>query len=271
MKTPKFLRKFAAVMQTRPKKKYLATARVARPQQMEEPDSGQPTTKLSSAFVVVLILHLVAVGGIYAFNSIKASRRSHAQILAATNTGAAAPAPAAADTDSASAATPVPATNLTASHPTKPVVAAAPVAPSAPLASATAVKPSGLRQYVVKAGDNVTKIAFAYRVTSADLLAANGLKDNAVLHVGEELAIPASKPDTKAPVDAHKAETPAKLTDIPPTKTTPGLYLVKKGDTAHSIAKAYGMTAEELIKLNKIADPKKLQLGQALKIPPRKS
>jgi hypothetical protein len=34
----------------------------------------EPQTKLSSAFVVVLILHVVAVGGIYAFNSIKAHR-----------------------------------------------------------------------------------------------------------------------------------------------------------------------------------------------------
>src|SRR5436309_12494 len=34
----------------------------------------EPQTKLSSAFIVVLVLHLVAVGGIYAFKSIKAQR-----------------------------------------------------------------------------------------------------------------------------------------------------------------------------------------------------
>jgi LysM repeat protein len=123
----------------------------------------------------------------------------------------------------------------------------------------------------VKAGDNVTKIAFAYRITTAELMAANELKDNSILRPGQTLAIPASKSDAKTPAETRKAETPAKLTDIPPTRTTPGLHIVKKGDTAHSIARAYGMTAQELIKLNKIADPKKLQLGQALKIPPRKS
>src|SRR5215218_9617458 len=39
-------------------------------------DDDEPQTKLTSAFVVVLVLHVVAVGGIYAFNQIKASRRS---------------------------------------------------------------------------------------------------------------------------------------------------------------------------------------------------
>src|SRR6188508_1020488 len=74
MKTPKFLSKLSAVLTPRPKKKLQATARAAR-HTMEDYDAEEPTTKLSSAFVVVLILHLVAVGGIYAFNSIKASRR----------------------------------------------------------------------------------------------------------------------------------------------------------------------------------------------------
>jgi LysM repeat protein len=45
---------------------------------------------------------------------------------------------------------------------------------------------------------------------------------------------------------------------------------VKKGDTATSIAKTFGITAAELLKANKIADAKKLQLGQQLKIPMKK-
>ena len=66
------------------------------------------------------------------------------------------------------------------------------------------------------------------------------------------------------------AETPAKQTDVPPTKTTPGLYHVKKGDTAFSIAKTYGLKPEEILAFNKITDAKKIQLNQALKIPPKK-
>src|SRR5580698_4164681 len=74
MKKPKFLSKLSAVLTPRPKKRLQATARAARPA-MDDYDDEEPTTKLSSAFVVVLILHVVAVGGIYAFNSIKASRK----------------------------------------------------------------------------------------------------------------------------------------------------------------------------------------------------
>jgi len=268
MKKPKFLSKLAAMMSPRSKKKYQVAARAARPQQIEDYDAGQPTTKLSSAFVVVLILHVVAVGGIYAFNSIKASRRSHAQILASSGAAATSPGVSAGDADNATPASPAPAASSTASHPAAPAASPAPVAS---VISAPAPKPGALRQYQVKAGDNLTKIAFAYRITTTELLAANNLKENAMLKIGQTLTIPASKSDAKTPAETHKAETPAKVTDIPPTKTTPGLHVVKKGDTVHSIARAYGMTSEELIKLNKIADPKKLQLGEVLKIPPRKS
>src|ERR1700761_2733021 len=75
MKTPKFFSKLSAVLTPRPKKRLQATARAARRPAMDDYDDEEPTTKLSSAFVVVLILHVVAVGGIYAFNSIKASRK----------------------------------------------------------------------------------------------------------------------------------------------------------------------------------------------------
>src|SRR5205814_407658 len=50
-------------------------ARAARASEIEEEydeEEQPPTTRLSTAFVVVVALHLVAVGGIYAFNSLKA-------------------------------------------------------------------------------------------------------------------------------------------------------------------------------------------------------
>jgi N-acetylmuramoyl-L-alanine amidase len=58
--------------------------------------------------------------------------------------------------------------------------------------------------------------------------------------------------------------------NVPATKTTPGLYTVKRGDTLTSIAKSLGVSLDDLSKANKITDPKKLQLGQVLKVP-RKS
>ena len=58
-------------MPFRPPKKRKLQATAAR--RVRDADyTEEPNVKLSSAFVVVLVLHLVAVGGIYAFNALKA-------------------------------------------------------------------------------------------------------------------------------------------------------------------------------------------------------
>ena len=74
MKTPNFLTQLSAVISARKKKKLQAATRTAPRAAMGDYDAEEPTTKLSSAFFVVFILHVVAIGGIYAFNGIKASR-----------------------------------------------------------------------------------------------------------------------------------------------------------------------------------------------------
>ena len=251
MKTPKFLNKLSAIIAARPKAKLRATARAARPA-IDDYDAEEPTTKLSSAFIVVLILHVVAVGGIYAFNSIKASRRDRETIAKAV----AAPAPAAAP------AKPAPTTGPAAVTSTRKAEPAAP----APAPAVAVNKPAGSRQYEVKSGDNLTKISFAYKVSATEIRIANQLKEDALLRPGQMLVIPAAKP-AKVAADAKAV----KVTDIPATKTTPGLYVVKKGDTFTSIAKSTGASVDELAKANKTIDPKKLQPGQVLKVPPRKS
>ncbi|MEK5133698.1 N-acetylmuramoyl-L-alanine amidase [Bacillus sp. FSL W8-0645] len=43
-------------------------------------------------------------------------------------------------------------------------------------------------------------------------------------------------------------------------------YVVKSGDTLTSIAKAHGVTVQDLQKWNDISDPNKIQIGQVLKI-----
>lgn len=269
MKTPKFLSKLSAVLTPRPKKRLQATAARAARRPMDDYDEEEPTTNLSSAFVVVLILHVVAVGGIYAFNSIKASRKGHE--MTAAQAEPAAPAPQKTVAKSEAPTAPTAATAPAATH--QPAPAAAQPAANA---SVPAIAPSRLvagHQYQVKAGDNLTKIAFAYSVTPAEIMEANHLKEGAVLHQGQTLAIPAAKPAPEKNTTAETRKTTAtpKQADVPPTTTTPGFYTVKKGDTPTAIARNFGLTVEELLKANKITDPKKLQPGQTLKLPPRKS
>ena len=57
----------------------------------------------------------------------------------------------------------------------------------------------------------------------------------------------------------------------PTPEPTPKLviYTVKAGDQLLRIAKQFGVTQEEIMKLNGIKDPNKILIGQKLKIPPK--
>lgn len=247
MKTPKFLTKLSALIKKRSEIKLRAMTR-ALPRTAMDGDSAEPTTNLYSAFFIVLGLHVFAVAGIYTFNSIKASRLSRELPPPPAAAPAKPPAPAAGKTAAPSGAA------AGAPRLADKVPAAAPVvAPVNP-------KPGAPRQHQVKAGENATKIAGDHGVKTDELLAANHLKADAILRPGQMLAIPAPKP-------AHKPDAPA---NVAPTRTTAGRHIVRKGDTATSIAKIYGLPAADLLKLNKISDAKKLQEGQSLAIPKKK-
>ena len=45
------------------------------------------------------------------------------------------------------------------------------------------------------------------------------------------------------------------------------IYVVKAGDSLYALARRYGTTVEELVRLNQIADPSRLVIGQSLVVP----
>ena len=47
----------------------------------------------------------------------------------------------------------------------------------------------------------------------------------------------------------------------------PNRYTVEAGDTLNQIAKNYGVSVDELVKTNRIADPNKIAVGQQLTVP----
>jgi LysM repeat protein len=78
----------------------------------------------------------------------------------------------------------------------------------------------------------------------------------------------AVKPEetTPAPAPAPGAAPAAKV--VPPNGEAPAsVHIVVKGDSLEKIAKLHSTTIAELIKLNKISDPKKLQIGQQITLP----
>ena len=67
---------------------------------------------------------------------------------------------------------------------------------------------------------------------------------------------------------ADPAVTPAPaVADFTPPKPA-NVHIVVKGDSLDKIAKQHNTTAVDLQKINKITDPKKLQIGQQLLLPP---
>lgn len=155
-------------------------------------DAGEPTMKLSHAFVLVLILHLVAVAGIFAFNHFKSRQSSLAKIEkeAASATSNL----AGLRQDSAVAGAEVAAE---ASKPQSERIAGF-VEPSAGVASSFEEKRgSGSGQfYTVQPGDTLTKIARLNGVTVEALRQANGLSAQALLRIGQRLEIPTTDQKT---------------------------------------------------------------------------
>jgi len=249
MKIPRLPRLSSLAPQPKARKaptRLAAHARRLTPPAYEDYDE-EPTTKLSTAFVVVLALHLVAVGGIWAFHGIKAKRReadgtaamvapakeqAPATVAVSTMPAPAAPAPRPAAAPLANVQPPQGVTQA-ASSPSKAPVAAVSNDKGTPHASTPAAQP---------AATAVPKV-----VPVAQVVASNSTAGKS------PVAVPQAAAQTPA------AEVSAKV------------YTVQRGDNPVAIAKKCGVNYEELLKLNGVEDPKKLQIGQVLKLPPKKS
>ena len=221
-----------------------ATAARAATQPQVADDEGDGT-RLSGAFIIVLVLHVIAVMGVFAFARIKEASKDSAAKASATQTVApksALPKPPAAKPPAVKPPAPAPVASV--APVTLPV--ATHDSPKPPVAAAHTV-------HVVKENETLTKIAVAFSVGVPDLVSTNKLKSQDDIHVGQVLTIPSTKVAPKTPAPAESR--------------TPKTYIVRKGDSPMKIAREHGCTYEELMKLNSIKDPKKIQTGQVLKLP----
>ena len=194
MKIPKFLRRTPKKLRATTSRRPLRIAATADYDEM-----GGPNMKLSRALLIVLVLHVVAVSGIIAFNAIKTRQNSS-------------PPPV-----------------RTASSPN--------------LAATSAVKPDTATPYPAAAGPKET-----------------------ARH--DEIKPSHSPPKQVAAKDEHKAEHIKSST--PASGDSGKVYVVVKGDNPVTIAKKLKVSYDELLALNHIEDPRKLQIGQKLRIPEKK-
>jgi LysM repeat protein len=270
-----------------------ATADEVYDEEEEDYESeDEPNMKLSHAFIVVLILHVIAIGAVFTFTWIKDRQTAEAK-AAAVAKAAAAP---------------------------KEEPAAEPAAPPAPAAPAASGK-----THTVAAGDTLKRIATQYGTSIEALEKENSLTNYSIIRVGQVLQLPASakmpagsstmqpvakttaaaskpiastpststskdaflatqKPEaaaapktTDAPkaTETTKAPTPAatapKTAESAPSGVSDGIYTVAKGDNPYTIAKKLHVSYSALLTANDIKDPKKIQIGQKLKVPAKKN
>jgi LysM repeat protein len=168
---------------------------------MDFEEMPEPNMKLSRALVIVLLLHVVAVSGIIAFNAIKSRESSFVPKAPATAEnkpgGTAAvtnptdvpkPRAAVAQKESTSRG------DAKSSH--SPSKDEHPKAASVAKASTGEPASSG-KTYIVKKGDNPVTIAKRLKVSYDDLIALNHIEDPRKLRIGQKLLIPkATKPTT---------------------------------------------------------------------------
>lgn len=238
--------------------------------------------KFSHAVLVVLILHVIAVAGIFAFNSIKASQTVETRQPAPSKSTPTEPAPAAETRSSAAAAAPV----------------------AKPQAAPSQTETGDGRTHTIQAGDTLTRVATLYGVTVVALEKENAITSYSTLRVGQVLKIPQSSSGAKASAStearpiavapskpaasgtissvtkpaaaspAVPAATAKPAVPTAPVKSSPAaeassgeFYVVVKGDNPYSIAKRLHVSYTDLLAVNHIDDPKKVQIGQKLKIP----
>ncbi|RYY11251.1 MAG: LysM peptidoglycan-binding domain-containing protein, partial [Cytophagaceae bacterium] len=190
--------------------------------------------------------------------AVRNSRRREAAILAST------PQPEATTTGVAASEEASPTEAATARRTTPRPVAATEARPSSrPQTEARRNKDEKLEApaalYTIRPGDNLTKLAREQGVSIAQLKAWNKLTTEQVV-AGQQLRLSAPA----VPIAAALAATPRRAR---PEATGPQLetHTVQPGDTLFSIARHFGLSLEELKRLNHLAsDQVKLKPGQKL-------
>ena len=155
------------------KRKKLRATAVRRPLRIgaataDYDDLSEPSMKLSRALLIVLLLHVVAVAGIIAFNAIKTHQPAFSSSPSTTSVAA------------TPSETKVPSTTVVNS--TVPAKTSPKPQPK--------VSDSG-KTYVVAKGDNPVTIAKKFKVPYDDLVALNHIDDPRKLKIGQKLSIPA--------------------------------------------------------------------------------
>ena len=135
--------------------------------------------------------------------------------------------------------------------------------------TADTYQPSGFNMetvsYTVVRGDTLSKIARRFNASVNTIKAANN-KNSDLIRVGEKLTIPLNSNSSGSTQASSTTQSSSASTSV--NLEGSEFHVVKPGEYPGTIARQYGMTASELLAINGITDPRKIQVGQKLKVVP---
>lgn len=132
-----------------------------------------------------------------------------------------------------------------------------------PLATTASAAFSG-NVYLVQTGDTLYAIARRFGVTVADILSLNTIPDPRRISVGQQIRIPTS---TYTP-STNVVTTTVAIPNVT-VASSGNVHVVQAGENLFRIALSYGVSLDDMARLNGIADIRLIYPGQQLQIPGR--
>ncbi len=108
--------------------------------------------------------------------------------------------------------------------------------------------PLGTLPYNINPGDTLLTLALRFETSVESLLAANPDIDPNNLQVGQRICI-------------------SQRFQEPPMCPTRNFYVIRSGDTLQNIARSFGVSQDDIIRLNPDINPRNLSIGQIICIP----
>jgi LysM repeat protein len=119
-------------------------------------------------------------------------------------------------------------------------------------------------EYTVKKGDHLTKIAYLYGTSVSKLKEANGLVTDRLM-IGQKLVVPSGGQVNQSWQPSTAVSPSDSSVSVSASRASSGDYhVVRRGEYPGSIARMYGLKTSELMQLNNIDDPRKIQIGAKL-------
>lgn len=217
--------------------------------------------KIVKIFGVVMAVHAAVFMFVFAIPGCRSTSKKPAASATATGGPDVSPLSPADNTSPVVAPAPAGETAAVRFSPTRPGTATA--------AEVTAPPPPAT--YTVAKGDNLWTIAKKNGVSVKQLTAANNLRTDSTLKLGQKLVIPGktaeAAPAAVAPAATSMAAPAAVAAPAAAHTTTTVTHVIKAGETLGTIAKKYQVKVGDIATANNIADPTKIRVGQTLKIP----